>query len=91
MLRGAGCEVAGEMVFADHQAYTAEHFQLLVDAAEHAGADGFCTTAKDAVKISAEARRKLEEIGPVVVAELRVSLVDEGRAMAMLKQRLGLA
>jgi tetraacyldisaccharide 4'-kinase len=91
MLRGAGCEVAGEMAFADHHAYTGEHFQLLVDAARHAGADGFCTTAKDAVKISAEALRKLEEIGPVVVAELRVSLADEERAMATLKRRLGLA
>jgi tetraacyldisaccharide 4'-kinase len=91
MLRGAGCETAGKMAFADHHAYTAEHFQRLADAARHAGADGFVTTAKDAVKISAEARRKLEEVGPLVVAELRVSLVDEQRAMATLKQRLGLA
>jgi tetraacyldisaccharide 4'-kinase len=91
MLRGAGCEVTGEVAFADHHAYTGEHFQLLVDAARHAGADGFVTTAKDAVKISSEARRKLEEIGPMVVAELRVSLVDEERAMATLKRRLPLA
>ena len=91
MLRGAGCEVAGEMAFADHHAYTGEHFQLLADAAEHAGADGFVTTAKDAVKISTEARRKLEEVGPLVVAELRVSLMDEERAMVTLRQRLGLA
>ena len=90
MLRGAGCDVAGEKSFADHHAYTAEHFQLLADAARHAGADGFVTTAKDAVKISAEARRTLEEVGPVVVAELRVSLVDEERAWAALSRRLGL-
>jgi tetraacyldisaccharide 4'-kinase len=91
MLREAGCEVAGEIALQDHHAYTGEHFQLLVDAARHAGADGFCTTAKDAVKISMEARRKLEEVGPVIVAELRVSLVDEERAWATLRQRLGLA
>jgi tetraacyldisaccharide 4'-kinase len=79
------------MIFPDHHAYTDEHFRLLEDTAEHAGADGFCTTAKDAVKIPDEARQRLERIGPVWVAELRVSLLDEAQAMATLRGRLGLA
>ena len=90
MLRQAGVEVAGKIVFPDHHAYTDEHFRLLENAAAHAGADGFCTTAKDAVKIPDAARRRLERIGPVWVAELRVSLVDEERAMATLRRRLSL-
>ncbi len=73
-------EVAGVKAFPDHHAYSAEDFRMLVEAARHVGADGFVTTAKDAVKISAAARAMLAEVGPVVVAELRVSLVDEERA-----------
>ncbi len=73
-------ELAGTRFFPDHHAYSAEDFALLVSAARHVGADGFVTTAKDAVKISAAARAVLEEVGPLVVAELRVSFVDEGVA-----------
>ena len=91
MLRDAGCQTAGEVVFPDHHAYTREHFDLLADAAIHAGADGFVTTAKDAVKIPAEERKKLEQIGPVIVAGLRVTLVDEDAAMKTLTRTLRLA
>lgn len=73
-------EVVGSKAFRDHHAYSADDFGTLVAAARHNGADGFVTTAKDAVKISAAARAVLEEVGPVVVAELRVSLVDEDLA-----------
>jgi len=91
MLRQAGCATAGEIVFPDHHAYTSEHFDLLIDAAAHAGADGFLTTAKDAVKIPPEERMKLEKIGPVIVAALRVTLVDEDAAMKTLRRSLRLA
>jgi tetraacyldisaccharide 4'-kinase len=73
-------EGAGAKAFPDHHAYTAADFEGLVAAAKGAGADGFVTTAKDAVKISPAAMKRLEEVGPVVFAELRVSLVDEGAA-----------
>jgi tetraacyldisaccharide 4'-kinase len=91
MLGEAGVEPAGRMIFPDHHAYTDEHFRLLEDAAEHTGADGFCTTAKDAVKIPDAARQRLERMGPVWVAELRVSLLDEAQAMATLRRNLNLA
>jgi len=70
-------EVAGLRAFPDHHAYETADFTGLVASAKSAGAEGFVTTAKDAVKISASARRQLEAVGPVFVAELRVSLVDE--------------
>jgi tetraacyldisaccharide 4'-kinase len=91
MLGDAGVELAGRMIFSDHHAYTEEHFRLLQAAAGHAGADGFCTTAKDAVKIPDAARRRLERIGQVWVAELRVSLLDEAKAMATIRRQLRLA
>ena len=79
-------EVVGVKAFPDHHAYVAADFDHLVAAARAAGADGFVTTAKDVVKISAAALRRLEEIGSVVVAELRVSLVDEGAAWERLER-----
>ena len=77
MLREAGVQVVGRVVKGDHHAYTAEDVSLLVEAGRRVGADGFVTTGKDAVKISAEWLGRLEEVGPVVVAGLRVSLLDE--------------
>jgi tetraacyldisaccharide 4'-kinase len=86
MLKDAGVEVAGMVVFPDHHAYSEEDFGRLVEAARHVGADGFVTTAKDAVKISAEATKRLEEVGPVWVARLQVRLVDEDAAMTRLRE-----
>ena len=77
-------EAVGRVVFADHHAYTAEDFERLVEAARHAGADGFVTTAKDEVKIPTESLRLLEEVGRVWVAKLKVKFVDE----AMVLQRV---
>jgi len=89
MLRGAGCEAAEWVVFPDHYAYAESDFAQLVEAARHAGADGFCTTAKDAVKIPEASMRMLEAVGPVVVAALRVSLVDEGQAWTAISRACG--
>ena len=73
-------EFVGSKAFPDHHAYSEADFAGLVAAARAAGADGFVTTAKDAVKISAKARDQMAEVGPLVVAELRVSLLDEDAA-----------
>lgn len=88
MLAQARCEAAGEHFFPDHHAYTDEDFALLADGARQAGADGFITTAKDAVKIPADALARLRAIGPVVVAELRVTLLKESQALDDLRARL---
>ena len=39
------------------------------------------TTEKDAVKLTAAMRARLETVGPVVVARLELELVDEKAAM----------
>ena len=80
MLREAGCEGLGEVAFADHHAYGREDFARLRAAGVDVGADGFVTTAKDAVKIAAADRAMLAQVGPLVVAELRVLLRDEEAA-----------
>jgi tetraacyldisaccharide 4'-kinase len=80
-------DVVGTKAFPDHHVFSVEDFELLVQAARRVGADGFVTTAKDAVKISDTARARLAEVGPVAVAELRVSLVDEDAALRRLNIR----
>ena len=53
----------------------------LVERARVSGADGFVTTEKDAVKLTAAMRTRLETVGPVAVARMRVELVDEKAKM----------
>ena len=83
MLREAGVKVAGTVFFADHHAWVERDVTRLIAAARATGATGFCTTEKDAVKLSPAMRERLEEVGPVVVAELRVELL-EGSVMDLL-------
>ncbi len=84
MLREADCDLAGQVVFPDHHAFTTEDFGRLVEAARYAGADGFVTTAKDAVKIPPDAMQQLESVGPVWVAALRVEFLDEALVLTTL-------
>jgi tetraacyldisaccharide 4'-kinase len=86
MLSDAGCRPAAMRTFPDHHPYCDGDFALLAEAARHGGADGFCTTAKDAVKIPEAAMRRLKEVGSIAVAELRVSLLDEGKAVERLRK-----
>ncbi len=83
MVREAGVEVAGTVFFADHHAFGVRDVTGLIAAARAAGATGFCTTEKDAVKLTDSMRTRLGEVGPLVVAELRVELV-EGSAMDLM-------
>ena len=84
MLSGVGCELVGQVEFPDHHVFRAEDFGRLVEAAVHAGADGFVTTSKDAVKISSGSMKQLENVGPVWVARLRVEFVDEAAVLKTL-------
>lgn len=58
--------------FADHHRYTQADVELLLQLAREKKADGFVTTAKDFVKLSDGWRAQMEQVGPIVVAELRV-------------------
>ncbi|GAC1356361.1 MAG: tetraacyldisaccharide 4'-kinase [Acidobacteriaceae bacterium] len=84
MLEEEGCRTAGRVSFADHQSYGERQIARLVRAAKEAGADGFVTTEKDAVKISEGMLRQMEVIGPVVVKRLTLELVDEKAALALM-------
>ncbi len=91
MLVADGLRPAATVVFGDHHGYGERDIERLLAGARASGADGFCTTEKDAVKLTAEMRMRLEGVGPVVVAELQVELVDERGAVeqmiAMLDRR----
>ena len=76
MLREAGVEAVGTVFFKDHHALSVRDVTGLIAVARAARATGFCTTEKDAVKLTASMRKRLEEVGPVVVAELRVELLE---------------
>ena len=88
MLEGVGCESAGEIAFADHHQYQDSDFERLAQAARRAGADGFVTTAKDAVKISTEAMQTLEAVGRVWVARLKVIFLEEDAVWARLSKEI---
>ena len=78
MVAAAGVMVAAVSIFRDHHAYSSSDVEGLVELAQMHGADGFVTTEKDAVKLTAE---MLERLGMVAVAELRVELRDSGAKM----------
>jgi tetraacyldisaccharide 4'-kinase len=81
MLAGMGCTPVVEVRFRDHQRYTEADVERLLAMAREHGADGFVTTEKDAVKLSAAMRRRL---GVLAVPELRVELVDEASVVERL-------
>ncbi len=67
--------------FPDHHAYSDRDItRLVADAAQH-GADGFVTTEKDAVKLTAAMRMRLLAVGPLFTPRLVVDLLDEKAAV----------
>lgn len=76
-LQASGVQAIAFTVLQDHQRYDDAVMQRLVQQAQQANADGFVTTAKDAVKLTAPMRRQLQGVGPVVVADIVVRICDE--------------
>lgn len=76
-LRLSGVEPASFVALKDHQRYDDGVMQQLVQAAERVKANGFVTTAKDAVKLSPAMRAMLERVGSVAVADIEVTICDE--------------
>lgn len=70
-------ECAGFVALRDHQRYSPAVVDQLCKRARHFGADGFVTTAKDAVKLTEHLRRQLRAAGPLLVCDVAVSLMDE--------------
>ena len=86
MLAEAGCEAVGQVMFRDHQRYGQAEVDRIMTEAGKVRADGFYTTAKDAVKLLPEWRARLEEVGPVKVVRLAVTLGEEAKAVATMLQ-----
>jgi len=86
MLAAEGCVPLGEVRFRDHHRYGDADVERLVRAARELGADGFCTTEKDWVKLTPGMIARLEAVGPVRVAELRVEWVDEAAVLGRLRR-----
>jgi tetraacyldisaccharide 4'-kinase len=84
MLSANGCQPVETVSFPDHHAYTDADIDSLLEQARRHKADGLVTTEKDAVKLTPAMRQRLEAMGPLVVARLAVSLVDESDAVFQL-------
>jgi tetraacyldisaccharide 4'-kinase len=85
-LESAGVQAAGYRWFRDHHAYCASDIAALRRAAERAGANGFLTTEKDAVKLGPFR----EQLGETSVARLVVELEEPQEAVNMIVRTLSL-
>jgi tetraacyldisaccharide 4'-kinase len=88
MLASAGVDALEVVAFPDHHAYTVADMEKLVKIWDFAIGNGFVTTEKDAVKLSPEMRARLEQAGPLVIARLDCSFVDEDAVARELEGRL---
>ncbi len=89
MLTNARYEPIETMAFADHHPYREDDMERLIERAMRVGANGFVTTEKDAVKITPQLRAQLSKIGPLIVARLKVELVNEKEAFGQLVSLIG--
>jgi tetraacyldisaccharide 4'-kinase len=89
MLTKAGCGVIDTVVFQDHHRYGERDLAVLARMAKQLQATGLVTTEKDAVKLSAPMRSRLEaEIGPLMTVRLETSFVYESPVVRALETRL---
>lgn len=76
MVKAAGCGLVDTLAFRDHHPYDDRDIDLLLQTGRKVNASGFVTTEKDAVKLSAEMRERLEAFGAVVVVTLIAEFAD---------------
>jgi tetraacyldisaccharide 4'-kinase len=88
MLKAKGVVAADTILFADHHVYEDGDVERLIATAKACGADGFCTTEKDAVKLTPMMRVRMESAAPVVEARLELELLDEKAAMDAMISRV---
>lgn len=88
MLDDVGCAPAAQLEFEDHHHYVYADIQRLVQLAADSGGNGFVTTEKDAVKLSALLLDGLHTVGPVNVAALDAVFLDEAAVARDLEARL---
>jgi tetraacyldisaccharide 4'-kinase len=88
MLVGAGCDVVDTVAFEDHHLYDMNDLEMLLAKAGENDASGFVTTDKDAVKLTAEMRERLETVGPLMVVTLEVEFANTYEVMRAIESRL---
>ncbi len=76
-LSSLNVELQGTLALRDHQVYSKAEIQRLIEMLRKQNAECFVTTEKDSVRLTPAQRRQLEEVAPVRVARLEVSLEDE--------------
>ena len=88
MLAKRGVMTAAHQRFRDQHRYTMRDVQRLIALADQSHADGFVTTAKDAVKLDASMLATLRSHGTLAVADAVVTLQDRERCAEDLRQLL---
>ncbi len=88
MVQEAGCGLIETVAFRDHHAYTAADIEHIVKVAQRLNASGLVTTEKDAVKLSAAMRDRLQAVGPLVVVALVAEFVNPAEVVSDLEERL---
>ena len=89
MLKAAGCGVVDAVVFPDHAPYGEREAEQIVRFAKHLQASGLVTTEKDAVKLGADIRARMErEVGPLMVVPLEAEFVYRSPVWRALETRL---
>lgn len=79
-LAGEGWQITTTQAFPDHHRYRPEDIQQLLIQREKAGADGFITTAKDAINLSPRAFGEI----PCYIFEVAIVIDDEPRLLKAL-------
>jgi tetraacyldisaccharide 4'-kinase len=88
MLMEAGCGLVETVAFQDHHRYTMADIERVVEVAKGLNATGFVTTEKDAVKISAAMRARLEAVGRFMVVGLEAEFDDGAAVVRAIELRL---
>ncbi|HVB39913.1 MAG TPA: tetraacyldisaccharide 4'-kinase [Terriglobales bacterium] len=84
-LRQLGIAPAAELAFRDHYHYTVADLRRLRARARAAGADGFCTTAKDAMNLP-----HLHPLHPLRIVEVEMEFADLGGLLHLALTHCGL-
>jgi tetraacyldisaccharide 4'-kinase len=88
MLLEAGCGVVETVAFADHHSYGLADMQHVINVAKTLNGSGFVTTEKDAVKLTAAMRERLESAGPLMVVALEAEFADPQAVLRAIEAKL---
>ena len=88
MLREAGCGVIETVAFSDHHRYEMRDVESMVDVAKKLDGSGFVTTEKDAVKLTAAMRTRLEEVGPLMIVALEALFAEPADVLRAIEAKI---